>query len=153
MKRLLVAIASLLCFAATALAQNQFNDRADNIIGLYSGLQAGEPFRVEVSRQDDGSYRAQVVWVEHDRDAQGNKRLDVKNPDKSLRSVPYDRVVLISGLRYNSKRHRWDGARIYDPLRGIRAPATVEFTADGRLKVKGTLLGISETVFWDRVGQ
>ena len=59
--------------------------------------------------------------------------------------------MLFSGLRYNAKKHRWDDTKIYDPQRGIRANLTVEFVADGRLKLKGSLMGISESVYWTKV--
>lgn len=133
-----------------AVAQNTLNNRADAIVGTYSGMQGSDRFRAKITKFDDGTYRAQVIWLEHDRDDKGNKILDKKNPDKSLRNIPADRIVLFSGLRYNVKEHRWDGTKIYDPQRGIRAKMTAEFMADGRLKIKGSLMGISESVYWTR---
>ena len=133
-----------------AVAQNTLNNRADAIVGTYSGMQGSDRFRAKITKFDDGTYRAQIIWLEHDRDDKGNKILDKKNPDKSLRSIPADRIVLFSGLRYNVKEHRWDGTKIYDPQRGIRAKMTAEFMADGRLKIKGSLMGISESVYWTR---
>lgn len=133
-----------------AVAQNTLNNRADAIVGTYSGMQGSDRFRAKITRFDDGTYRAQIIWLEHDRDDKGNKILDKKNPDKSLRNIPADRIVLFSGLRYNVKEHRWDGTKIYDPQRGIRAKMTAEFMADGRLKIKGSLMGISESVYWTR---
>lgn len=133
-----------------AMAQNTLNNRADAIVGTYSGMQGSDRFRAKITKFDDGTYRAQIIWLEHDRDDKGNKILDKKNPDKSLRNIPADRIVLFSGLRYNVKEHRWDGTKIYDPQRGIRAKMTAEFMADGRLKIKGSLMGISESVYWTR---
>lgn len=133
-----------------AVAQNTLNNRADAIVGTYSGMQGSDRFRAKITKFDDGTYRAQIIWLEHDRDDKGNKILDKKNPDKSLRNIPADRIVLFSGLRYNVKEHRWDGTKIYDPQRGIRAKMTAEFMADGRLKIKGSLMGISESVYWTR---
>lgn len=133
-----------------AVAQNTLNNRADAIVGTYSGMQGSDRFRAKITKFDDGTYRAQIIWLEHDRDDKGNKILDKKNPDKSLRNIPADRIVLFSGLRYNAKEHRWDGTKIYDPQRGIRAKMTAEFMADGRLKIKGSLMGISESVYWTR---
>ena len=151
MKRFLLYFFLLCGFGFAATAQVDLNDAADNIVGKYSGEQSGEPFKVQISKLKDGGYRGQVIWMKHDCDDEGNKLLDKKNPDKSLRNQPCDRVVLFSGLKYNADKHCWDGTKIYDPQRGVRAKLKVKFEADGRLALKGSLLGISETVRWKKL--
>ena len=147
MKQILLVLMTLLCISPIS-AQNVLNDKADNIIGVYSGKQGDDRFKVKIVKLTNGTYRGQVIWMEHDKDANGNKLLDTKNPDKSLRDKPADRIVLFSGLKYNAQKHCWDDTKIYDPQRGIRAKLSIEFTNEGRLKVKGSLLGISESVYW-----
>ena len=151
MKHLLLTLAMLVGFCLPAMAQNTLNNSADNIVGTYTGKQGDDRFRARIVKLANGTYRAQVVWLEHDRDASGNKILDTKNPDKKLRNTPADRIVLFSGLKYNASKQRWDDTKIYDPQRGIRAKLTAWFTADGRLALKGSLWGLSETVYWTRV--
>lgn len=151
MKRLILVMAFLPLFCLTALAQSTLNNSADNIVGTYAGMQGSDRFRAKIVKLTNGTYRAQVVWLEHDRDAKGNKILDTKNPDKKLCNTPADRIVLFTGLKYNAKKQRWDDTKIYDPQRGIRAKLVVWFTADGRLALKGSLLGISETVYWNKI--
>lgn len=129
-------------------AQNELNGSADNIVGIYSLEHKGERSKVEISRQSDGTYTVQVIWVENCLDKNGNVRLDEKNPDKSLRSVPCDKIVIIKGLRYKPEESRWSDAKIYDPVRGIRANVRCWFDENGHLKVRGSLLGLSETVTW-----
>ena len=141
---------TLLCVSPLA-AQNPLNDKADNIIGTYAGKQGDDKFKVKIVKLTDGSYRGQVVWMERDKDAQGNKILDSKNPDKSLRNRPADEAVLFSGLKYDAKKRCWGDTKIYDPQRGLRVNMTAEFTTDGRLRVKGSVLGISESVYWKKV--
>jgi DNA invertase Pin-like site-specific DNA recombinase len=87
----------------------------------------------------------------YDKDADGNKRLDTKNPDKSLRNTPCDRIILFSGLQYNADKKCWDGTKIYDPQRGIKARLTVTFEKDGRLRLKGSVFAFSESVYWKKV--
>ena len=149
MKKLIPLLFALLIVCPT-IAQNTLNNKADNIVGTYSGTQGDDRFKAKIVKLTNGTYRGHVVWLEHDKDAKGNKLLDAKNPDKSLRSKPADQIVLFSGLKYNAKKHRWDDTKIYDPQRGIRANMTAEFTADGRLRIKGSLMGISESVYWNR---
>ena len=151
MKHLLCVVALLLGISLPAMAQNPLNGRADNIVGTYAGMQGNDRFRARIVKLTNGTYRAQVVWLEHDRDAKGNKILDTKNPDKALRNRPADQIVLFSGLKYNAKKHRWDDTKIYDPQRGLRAKMTAEFEADGRLRVRGSLLGIGESVYWKKI--
>ena len=150
MKKLLTVILSIFCMGAL-MAQNSLNNKADNIVGVYAGTQDNESFKVKIVKLSDGTYRGQMIWVEHDRDEKGNKYCDVKNPDKSKRSTPVDRIVIFSGLKYDAKRHRWDDAKIYDPQRGIRANMTAEFMPDGRLRIRGSVLGIGESVYWKKV--
>ena len=102
---------ALLC-AGPMVAQNVLNDKADNIVGTYSGKQGDDRFRAKIVKLSDGTYRGQVVWMERDKDAKGNKILDTKNPDKSLRSKPADQAVLFSGLKYDPKKRCWNDTKI-----------------------------------------
>lgn len=149
MKRFLTAIAALILAVLPASAQSSKNDSADNILGKYESIQGGEGYRVKVTKKSDGTYKAQIYWLKQPIDPKtGEKKLDTKNPNKALRTMPSDQVVLIDGLKYNEEKKVWDGAKIYDPQRGIRANVTCKFLPDGRLSLKGTILGIGETAYW-----
>lgn len=150
-KKVFMLLAIMLMGGQITMAQNALNNNGDNIVGTYEGTQNGDRFKAKIEKLKDGTYRAQVFWVENDKDANGNKRLDEKNPDKSLRSTPADRIVLFSGLKYDAKKKEWNGTKIYDPQRGIRAKMTASFEKDGRLKLTGSVLLISESVYWKRI--
>ena len=151
MKKALILLSLFTLFFGTAMAQNALNDKAESIIGTYLGKQGDDQFKVSITQQKDGTFKGQVIWLEIDKDANGKKLLDTKNPDKSLRSTPCDQVVLFSGLEYNAKKKQWDGTKIYDPQRGIKANVQVEFTKDGLLKLRGSVLGIGENVYWKKL--
>lgn len=151
MKRILITLALLAVGLCPALAQSNLNTEADNIVGNYTGVQNGDQYKVRVSKQNDGTYKGQIFWMAQDCDKNGKKLLDEKNPDKSLRNTPCDQIVLFSGLQYNAKKHLWDGTKIYDPQRGIKAKMTAEFLSDGRLKLRGTVLGIGESIYWQKI--
>ena len=151
MKKLFTALLVTMFVFTGVMAQNALNNAGDNIVGTYMGSQNGEKFKAKVVKLTNGKYRGQIIWMENPNDAQGKRRLDTKNPDKNLRNTPCDQVVLFSGLEYNAKKKRWDGTKIYDPQRGMRANLTVEFENDGRLKLRGSVLGIGETVYWTKV--
>jgi len=155
MKRFLMAFATLAialfcmpCFGQDAAK----NDQADNIIGKYEAVKNGNPYRVQISKNADGTYKAQIYWLSNPIDPEtGKPSLDKKNPDKSLRNTPSDQVVLIRDLKYKAAKKQWGDAKIYDPSRGIRANVTAWFAEDGRLCLKGTVLGIGEKVYWTPV--
>lgn len=147
MKRFLTLI---LCAVWGALAC--FAQDADAIVGTYASVQAGYQYHAKIFRKADGTYRAQVIWIKDAVDpVTGETLKDTKNPNKALRDTPVDRVILMDGLRYNAEKNQWGETKVYDPQRGIRANVVVRITPDGRLAVKGSLLGISETVYWTRL--
>lgn len=151
MKKLFFLLAITFACVGGVFAQNALNNKADNIVGTYQGKQGDDNFKASITKQADGNYKCQMIWLEKDRDENGNKLLDEKNPDKSLRSVPCDQIVLFSDLKYNAKESRWDGTKIYDPQRGIRAKLHAEFTKEGQLKLRGSVMGIGESVYWDKI--
>lgn len=136
-------IASLYAFDAMAQTYGP-----DDIVGEYYVAYEGEESRVRVAGESDGTYKAQVFWVKNKYDEDGKVRLDEKNPDKSLRTVECDRIVLVTNLKFDPDKNRWSGGKIYDPTRGIRANAVCYFASPTELKVRGSLFGISETVTW-----
>lgn len=133
------------------MGQSTLNNAADNIVGTYSGLQKGDKFKAKIVKLTDGTYRGQIIWMENDKDANGNKRLDTKNPDKKLRNTPCDQIILFSGLKYDAKDKEWNGTKIYDPQRGMRAKMTARFEKDGRLRLRGSVMGIGESVYWTKI--
>ena len=150
-KKVFISLAIILLPFLSSMGQNSLNNAADNIVGIYSGNQKGDKFKAKIVKLSDGTYRGQVIWMEHDKDANGKKRLDTKNPDKKLRNVPCDQIVLFSGLKYDADDKEWNGTKIYDPQRGMRAKLTIRFEKDGRLRLRGSLLGIGESVYWNKI--
>ena len=147
MKRFLTTITLAALCTLSAFAQN---DKADNIIGKYICGTGKDAYKVEITKQSDG-YKCQIFWVADPLDENGKPSLDTKNPDKSLRSVPMDQVVLFTGLKYNAEKKHWTDTKIYDPNRGIKVKVTINFDSPKVLKVRGTVLGIGETVTWNRL--
>ncbi len=149
MKRIILSIFVAAC-AALGTAAQDMNAAADNIIGEYFTDYGGEDSRIRITKDSDGTYKAQVFWCEVTKDAKGNILRDDKNPDKNLRNTPVDQIVLVQGLKYNKDKKRWDGGKIYDPTRGIKVNATCTFTDPKSLKIRGTVMGIGETLIWTK---
>ncbi len=149
MKKILWMILCAFLFMP-AYAQG-LNDKADNIVGEYLTDRGGSKSKVRVTKNQDGTYNAQVFWVENPNDANGKKRKDVKNPDEKLRNVDIDQVVIVKGLKYDKKDKTWGDTKIYDPSKGIRVDVTAEFVKADKLKLRGTILGIGTTIYWTRI--
>lgn len=150
MRKFITTILCALVFSIPTFAQG-LNDKADNIVGEYLTDRGGSKSKVRITKNADGTYNAQVFWVEKPFDSQGNKRKDVKNPDKSLRNVDIDKVVLVKGLKYDAEDKEWGGAKIYDPTKGMRVNATAEFVEPNKLKLRATILGIGKTLYWTKI--
>lgn len=128
------------------------NSSEDSIVGTYFVSHEGENSKVVIFKvENEDVFGARVIWLEHRLDENGNVRLDRKNPDKSLRDTPCDKITIIEGLEYNPDKKRWDSGKIYDPTRGIRANVTCSFDSPDTLRIRGSLMGIGETVYWKKL--
>ena len=149
MKKILFAV---ICTLATLTVNAQdLNSNGDNILGNYLSLKDGSKSKIKITKENDGTYTAQVYWVEKAFDANGNKRKDVKNLDKSMRNVDLDKVILVKGLKYDDKDKEWTDTKIYDPGSGKIYSVDIEFKDAKTLKVYGNILGIGKTVYWTRL--
>ncbi|MBR5923824.1 MAG: DUF2147 domain-containing protein [Bacteroidales bacterium] len=146
MKIKLFALTALF-FSLSLMAQN---NNADSIIGIYQNGSGKDAYKVQISKKADGSFKGAVCWMAEVKDANGKMKTDVKNPDKALRNVPLDKVVIFDGLKYDPVKKQWSDAKIYDPDRGIRVKMTAKFEGAKTLVVRGTVLGIGESVSWTK---
>lgn len=145
-------IAFLLILSAVcccAMAQKRSNNNPDAIVGTYKVDHGDQHSKVRIYKDNDGNYTAQCIWLRDSLDPKTGKiYTDIRNPNKSLRTVPCNKIIIFKGLKYNAKKKRWEDAKIYDPTRGIRANCTAEFTDKGTLKIRGSVMGIGESVIW-----
>ena len=141
---------ALLAVAVFTIAGAAAQD-ADKILGVYKAVEEGKESKVEFTRQADGSYRGQIIWLKQPDNPDGTPKLDVKNPDASKRSVRADRVVVVDGVKYDAKNNVWNGGRVYDPTKGKDYKVEVSFEDARTLRVKGSLLGFSRSVYWTKI--
>ena len=151
MKRLIIIVFCLLSAVLCLSAQPELNSSADSIVGVYEVNHNGELTKVRVYKNGHGTYTAQVFWVENRLDKKGNVRLDDKNPDKSRRNIECDKIIIIDGLVYDPDKQRWGDAKVYDPTRGFLANVQCEFMENGVLRVKGSLLCFSQSIYWRKI--
>ena len=150
MKKTIFTLIGAIMFAIPTFAQN-INKNGDEIIGEYLTDRGGSKSKVRVTKEENGTYTAQLFWVENPLDNKGNKRKDVKNPDKNLRNVDIDKVVVIKGLKFDKSEGEWSGTKIYDPSKGIRVDVEAEFVDAKKLKLFGNIWGIGTTIYWTKI--
>lgn len=145
-KTIFALICSLFMVAGTALAQGN----ADAIVGNYSTVRNGVNSKIKISRQSNGTYRAQVTWVDNLKMPDGSIRTDIKNKDAKKRNVRADQIVLIESVSYNAKDNCWENGQIYDPTSGKTYKVKLDFKSDKRLRVRGYLGPFYESMYWDK---
>ena len=150
MKKFIFTLIAAIAFAMPSVSQS-LNNRADDIVGEYLTDRGGSKSKVRVTKSADGSYMAQIFWIENPLDKNGNKRKDVNNPDKKLRNVDIDKVVIVKGLKYDAEEKEWNGAKIYDPSKGFRVNVEAEFVEPKKLKLFGNIWGIGTTIYWTKI--
>ncbi|MGI8951212.1 MAG: DUF2147 domain-containing protein [Chitinophagaceae bacterium] len=109
---------------------------ADRILGKWMTTQKN--LMVDVYKVND-EYKAKIIWFKDtdDKSRPMNERLDIKNPDKSLRSRKWIGIQVLNGLRYVSTENKWEDGKIYDPNTGKTWDAEASFTNNNMLKVRG----------------
>ena len=150
MKKTIFTLICAMMLSIPSFAQS-INKNGDEIIGEYLTDRGGSKSKVRVTKAADGTYTAQMFWVEKPLDSNGNKRKDVKNPDKSLRNVDIEKVVIVKGLKFDKEEGEWNGAKIYDPSKGIRVNVEAEFVDAKKLKLFGNIWGIGTTIYWTKL--
>ena len=146
MKRFLLTLLVSVMTVTCAWAQQ----KADDIVGTYKVVQNGDNSKVEIRKVGNG-YRAQVIWLENMKNKDGSPRTDAKNPDKSKRDTPSDKIVLIDKITFDEAKGEWGNGQIYDPTRGKFFKVRISFKDAKTLKVRGSWGPISETLYWTKL--
>ena len=73
MKKFIFTLIAAIAFAMPSVSQS-LNNRADDIVGEYLTDRGGSKSKVRVTKSDDGTYMAQIFWIENPLDKNGNKR-------------------------------------------------------------------------------
>ncbi|MDO4735632.1 MAG: hypothetical protein Q4B21_01240, partial [Bacteroidia bacterium] len=71
MNKFIITLICLLTTATLSFSQN-LNTNPDQIVGEYLTERGGSKSKVRVTKEKDGTYTAQVIWVENPYDKNGN---------------------------------------------------------------------------------
>lgn len=140
-----------LFFALSATVANASPNPGDRILGVYKAVKDGAVSKVRVSKNEDNTYKAQVIWVEKEYNADGTLRTDLKNPDPQKRNTPSSQIVLIESVSYDDGE--WKNGKIYDPTKGDVYRVVITFKDEKTLRVRGYLGPFSKSVYWEKIGE
>ncbi len=136
----ILVFCSVTCFYGTAEA---LLPEADKLVGVWVTAGGDE---IEIHREGEKYSGKPVV------DPDGEKRLDVNNPDKTLRGRCLGDVEILNDFEYTGK-NRWKKGNVYDPDNGQTYQGTITMKSDDEIKLRG-FVGISffgRTEIWRRL--
>ena len=107
--------------------------------------------KVEIYKNGN-TYEAKLLWSRKELDENGRPKLDVKNPDVSVRNLPVIGNKTLWNAKYNPTTHYFEGADAY--RNGRYFCGKFKLNTDGTLTVIGyncsfKFLRFSET--WSRI--
>ncbi len=138
MKKLIFLILS----AFPLLSAGQAISGGDAILGKKWWTGPKQEAQIEFFRNPgDSTFYAKLVWMLYPDLPDGSPALDVKNPDRALRSRPMLGMNLIDTLAYNGNG-QWFTRRMYVPEEGIYVRAHITLEGDGNLGLRVSKLGV-----------
>jgi uncharacterized protein (DUF2147 family) len=150
MKRfLMLALCGVIALSASIASAS--TNGGDRILGVYKAVKDGAVSKVRISKIGDNAYKAQIFWLEKDKNPDGSLRTDLKNPDPAKRKTPANQIVLIQSVSYDSKEGVWKDGNIYDPTSGKVYKTVVDFTDEKTLRVRGYLGPFSKSLYWEKI--
>jgi uncharacterized protein (DUF2147 family) len=148
------AFSSITILALCLIAFTSFAVEPDDILGSW--LTEGGDSCVEIFRKDD-RYFAKITSLREPNftpgeveGMDGKPRIDIHNPDESLREQSLIGLELMKNFKFNGKQ--WVNGRIYDPDNGKTYKCKMTLKEEGILHVRG-YIGISalgRTTTWTR---
>lgn len=116
----------------------------------------GNQIIIEVYEKEDGKFYAkminQTVPKYLDGEFAGQDKMDLKNPDKSLRKRSLIGLELLTEMKYLENEDRYTGGQVYIPGMGKTLYAHIEIEKD-QMNMKGSFdkTGIfGKTQVWER---
>lgn len=121
-------------------------------LGLWST--EDDQGRVQISQCAD-SLCGDLVWLEEALDEQGEPRLDVHNPEESLRSRPLEGLRIVWDMQPAGDGKTWKDGRVYDPESGKVYQGRITLEEPDVLKLRGFVGApmFGRTSTWTRVEQ
>ncbi len=128
----------LICFFCATLIKTNAQNKQDEILGKWESTEKNLIVQVY---KDGNIYRAKVLWFSNtDTLTPVEQKMDLKNPNKSLRTRKIVGLDVLSGMVYNPKQNKYFNGKIYDSSSGKTYNATAWLSDANTLNVRGYYL-------------
>ena len=136
----------LLFFLSPILVLSQAND----ICGIW--LEEQKRSHIEIYQTTEGLYEGKIVWLLEPLENNGDIKRDTQNPDKNLRNMPLEGLIIIENLNYVNK-NEWGNGTIYDARSGKTYSLNAYLEDKNNLFMRGYMgfSFIGKTTSWTRV--
>ncbi len=147
MKKIVLAT-MLFSLSLIAKAQHHHNKK---ILGVWWNEERTS--RIEVYEHHDKIY-GKIVWLKDNTNPDGSTpRTDYKNPDEKMQKKPLIGQQILKHLYWDKYDKEWEDGEIYDPKSGKTYSCYAELQDDGKLFLKGYVLGmpfLGRSTLWTR---
>lgn len=145
-----IAFTLLFALVASFLMALVSEDEGDRLLGVWEPSHG----RARVKIEKIGSkFYGKIVWLKEPVDEEtGKPKVDKRNPDESMRSVPLKGYRILKDFVYKGN-DEWTDGSIYDPLNGSTYNCTIKMKDPNTLDIRG-YIGIStfgRTDVWKRL--
>lgn len=104
-------------------------------------------------REENDKIVGYLIDLKEKFDANGNEKLDFRNPNKELQSRKIKGLKIIENFKYNEANNSYEDGKIYDPSSGKTYYASASLK-DGKLHLRGSIdklgwFGVTQT--WEKI--
>jgi len=140
---------NLILLCLTICSSNLFAQEENDILGYW--LNEEEDAKVYIEKNND-IFTGKIVWLEKSKNEDGTWRLDVKNPDESLRTRKKLGLQVLHNLIWDKDKKEWNNGEIYDAREGDTYSLYAKLKDKNTLNLRG-YIGFSlfgKTTKWTR---
>jgi uncharacterized protein (DUF2147 family) len=146
MKKLLMI--TFLALTSLVAATSQVTD-PDKLLGTWIVEDGSARVKIE---KIGNKYFGKTVWMKEPNDENGKPKVDVNNPDASLRNQPRIGLRIMKDFEHEGKGIFKNG-NIYDPKKGKTYCGKITMKDDDHLDLRGSICGfgmLGRTSSWTR---
>jgi uncharacterized protein (DUF2147 family) len=141
-------IFSFLLMGSTIAAMAQVSD-PDKLLGIWTVEDGSARVKIE---KIGTKYFGKTIWMKEPNDENGKPKVDINNPDASLRNQPRIGLRIMKDFEHEGKGIFKNG-NIYDPKKGKTYCGKITMKDNDHLDLRGSICGfgmLGRTSSWTR---
>lgn len=150
MKKFIITLLFGMAVSAGLALVSASADEGDRLLGVWQPSNGRARVKIE---KIGTKYYGKIVWLKEPIDPEtGKPKVDKRNPDESMQSVPLKGYRMLKDFVYKGD-DEWSDGTIYDPLSGSTYSCTIKMKNANTLDIRG-YIGVStfgRTDVWKRL--